>query len=184
MGSRDVHYSVSSADKGTDDIGIAQLTGTVTGAWAAAAGRWAGKAVMTDTAHGLRKGSPILIAGTTNYNGLTRVLYVIDANKVVVNKPFVAEGIAGTWSQTGGEGAWDAFMPIGADLTAANVTITFWDPNLQSGGFSATNVSLTNFTKDVLYKFPGVIKTIVIATAGNAKLFRAATLRPFGKDAV
>lgn len=183
MGSKDVHYSVSSANKGTDDIGIAQLTGTVTGAWAAAAGRWAGKAVMTDTAHRLRKGSPIVIAGTTNYNGNTRVLAVIDANKVVINKAFVAEGIAGTWSQTGGQGAWDAFMPIGADLTAANVTMTFWDDGLQGGGFSASDIALVTFTKDVLYKFPGVIKTIVIATAGNVKLFRAATLRPFGKDA-
>lgn len=178
MGSQDKFYSVSASDKGTDDIGIAGLTGTVTGAWSAASGRWAGKAVMTDTAHGLRKGSPINIAGTTNYNGTTRVLYVIDANRVVINKPFVAEGVAGTWTQAGGEGAWDAFIPMGADLAAANLTITFWDNDRQGGG-----QALVNYTKDVVYRFPGVIKTILIATAGNVKLIRAASLRPFGKSA-
>ncbi len=183
MGSIYKASSIFSADKGTDDIGLAGLTGTVTAAWSVAGGRWAGKAVMTDTDHGLKKGSPIVIAGTTNYNGTTRVLYVIDANRVVINKPFVAEGIFGTWSQTGGEGAWDAFTPVGADLSAANVTITFWDPNLQGGGFTSAGVSLTDFAKDVVYTFPGVIKTIQIATAGNVKLIRAATLRPFGKAA-
>lgn len=183
MGSKDKYFSQLAADKGTDDIGIAGITGTVTGAWSAAGGRWAGKAVMTDTAHGLRKGSPIFISGTTNYNGVSRVLYVIDANRVVINKPFVAEGIAGTWTQAGGEGAWDAFIPLGADLTAANVAMTFWDQNLQGGGSGSGGVALTNYTKDVIYKFPGIIKTIVISTAGNVKLIRSATLRPFGKNA-
>ncbi len=162
------------AAHGFDDIGALQASGTITAA-AAAGGRWTGKTIVTITAHGLKKGAPIIVAGTTSYNGPTRVLRVIDANRVVINKTFVANE-SGTFSRMGGESAWSAFMPIGADLLAANITtLTFFD-SVQGG-----SQTVQAYSQDRIYYFPGIIKQIQLS-AGNVRLFRHANLNPGGRD--
>ena len=169
--------STESAAHGFDDIGALQSSGVVSAA-AAAGGRWAGKAMLTMAAHGRKKGAGIVIAGTTSYNGPTRVLRVVDANRVIINKAFVATE-SGTWNALGGESAWSAFMPIGGDLPAINITtLTFYKNDLQG---HAQNVQA--YTKDQIYYFPGIIKQIQLS-AGNVRLFRHANLNPGGSNLI
>lgn len=186
MGSQDKFYSVSASDKGTDDIGIAQASGTVSAVASAnaVAGRsdWKTKLLLTVNATtAMKDGMPIRIAALdAGHSGLTRILKVVSTTQIIVDITYNASLVdgTGTWALDGGKGAWDAFIPMGADLTAANLTITFHDSKRQGG-----SQVLVNYTKDVVYRFPGVINTIQISTAGNVKLIRAASLRPFGKSA-
>lgn len=184
MGSKDKFFSITSADKGTDDIGLLQASGTISaiGDAKTASGRWSGKLLLTiNSSAKLLKGQPINITNLdADHNGLTRVLAVVSATKIIVNKTYVSSDVdaTGNWDVLGGASAWDAMMPIGANLTAANIILTFWDPNKEGG-----EDTLSDFLSGKVYVFPGIIKTALIATAGNVRLFRAATLRPFGKDA-
>ena len=186
MGSRDKFYSMISADKGTDDIGIAQATGTISAVESAStvAGRtdWNTKLLLTvNSTAAMKKGMPIRIAALdAGHSGLTRILKVVSSTKIIVNIKYNASLVdgTGTWALDGGAGAWDAMMPLSADLTGANLALTFWDTGKQGG-----NESLPTYTKDQIYVFPGVIKSIQITTAGNVRLVRSASLRPFGKDA-
>lgn len=171
-----------SASHGFDDIGFDQISGSFTAVDEAAGhagGRYDGKAIINDTAHGLKKGQPINITGTVDYNGLTRVLHVINANAFIIDKDFVEGGDeSGSWDVKGGKSAWVAFMPIGADLPAVNLSsITFWDENAQSGDINAVA-----YTKDQMYFFPGIIKEILLATSGNIRLFRHSDLNPGGNS--
>jgi hypothetical protein len=163
------------AAHGFDDIGALQTGGTINSA-AAAGGRWSGKTILTmAAAHSLERGAPIVIAGTTSYNGPTRVLRVIDSTRVVVNKAFVATE-AGTFTRMGGESAWAAFMPMGADLLAADITIlTFFDDT------HGNSQKVQTYAQDRVYYFPGIIKQIHLA-AGNVRLFRHANLNPGGRN--
>jgi hypothetical protein len=188
MGSKNKYYGVQSAEHGFDDVGLAQPTGTISAiADSKTASRWRGKLMITVNDNTLlRVGQPIRIAGLdADHNGLTRILAIPKSasdgtGTIIVNVTFNAldADVTGTWAIDGGAGAWDAFMPIGADLTAANLAITFWDPKRQGSDENAVN-----YTKDQKYFFPAGIKTIQISTAGNVRLFRSATLRPWGKDA-
>lgn len=170
-----VLLSAEAGAHGFDDIGALQASGTINSA-AAAGGRWTGKTIITTAAaHNLKKGGPIIVAGTTNYNGPTRVLRVIDSTRVIINKTFVSSQ-SGTFSRMGGESAWSAFMPMGADLLAADITtLTFFDSN--QGGSQTVQV----YSQDRIYYFPAIIKTIQLAS-GNVRLFRHATLNPGGRD--
>lgn len=186
MGSKDKFFSITTATHGFDDVGLTQPSGTITGV--ADAGtvkpRWAGKLVLTIgaiTAGTLRKGQAIRTAALdAAYNQLTRILEVVSTTKIIVNINLGAapSDVTGTWAVDGGASAWDAMMPIGNDVTAANLTITFWDANQQGSKENAVN-----YTKDKIYVFPGIIKTIQIATAGDVRLYRSGTLRPFGLPA-
>lgn len=188
MGSKDKYFGVESASHGFDDVGIAQPTGTISaiGDAKVAHGRWSGKLMLTVNDNTLlRVGQPIRVAGLdSGHSGLTRILAIPKSasdgsGKIVVNITYndALVDATGTWAIDGGSSAWDAFMPIGADLTAANLSLTLWDANKQGSDENAVN-----YTKDKIYYFPGVIKTIQISTAGNIRLFRAATNRPFGKS--
>ncbi len=180
--SRDKFNSVVVSDKGFDDVGIGQATGTVTAiADAKTVSRFSGKCLLTiGSTTALKKGMPIRLAGLdSGFNGLTRILRVISATQIVVNVTYATPvDQTGTWALDGGAGAWDAFMPIGADLTAANLTLTFWDPDRQGG-----SPIISDYLRGQVYPFPGVIKTIQIATAGNVRLIRSSSLRPFGLTA-
>lgn len=178
MSNESVILGIAAASHGFDDIGFDQPTGviaSVTEAAGHAGGRYDGKAILNDTAHGLKKGQPVNIAGTTSYNGVARVVHVINANSFIINKDYVADE-TGTWNLRGGDSAWDAFMPIGADLPAVNLSaITFWNDKIQT-----TDANAVAYTKDQVYVFPGTIKTILLATSGNVRLFRSSTLNPGG----
>ena len=183
MGSKDKFFSITSADKGTDDVGIAQASGAVSAVSDAKtiSGRWSGKTAITvDSVTALVKGMPIHILLLDSWlNGNHHIIDVVVASKQVILETAyqVPTDVIGTWDLTGGLSAWDAMMPIGGDLTAANVALTYWDANREGG-----NELLSNFLSGKVYVFPGVIKSILITTAGNVRLFRAATLRPWGKD--
>lgn len=179
MGSKEKFLSMTSADHGFDDVGLAQPSGTVSGVAQVIAGRWAGRIVLTVNSTALMKrGQPINIGALDSvYSGATRVLRVISSTKVIVNIAYSTTpvDVTGTWDTLGGASAWDAFMPIGANLTGANITFTFWYPDRQGGDENAVDYLNGN-----LYAFPGIIKTIQIATAGNVRLIRSASLRPGG----
>lgn len=171
-----VRITTEAAAHGFDDIGDLQGSGVVSTA-AQAGGRWSGKTILTmSAAHNLKHGAAIVIAGTTSYNGPTRVLRVIDATSVVVNKAYVASE-AGTWNALGGESAWSAFMPVGGDLLASYITtLTFYDDAAQGG-----QQNEQAYTMDRVYYFPGIIKQIQLS-AGNVRLIRHSNLNPGGID--
>lgn len=188
MGSKDKFFSITTADKGFDDIGFAQPSGSVSAATAATmeGPLFSGKLRLTiDSNALLRKGQAIRIASignaTSPHTGLTRVLKLIGTTAVVVNLTYdtaqTADG-TGTWFVDGGKGAWDAFMPIGADISAANLTVTFHKPNRQGSDENAVD-----YLSGKLYPFPGTIKTIQLTTAGNLRLYRSASLKPGGSTA-
>jgi hypothetical protein len=130
----------------------------------------------------MQKGQPINITNLdAGHNGLTRVLHIVSTTRVIVNIPYNNALVDGTgnWDIKGGAGAWDAFIPMGADLPPANIqTITFWDAKLQGG-----EPGKVTYKAGQIYTFPGVIKTILLQTSGDLKLIRSATLRPKGRDA-
>jgi len=189
MGSKDKFFGITSADKGVDDVGIAQASGTISaiGSSKTAHGRWVDRLMLTvndNTA--LLKGQPIRITNLdSGHNGLTRILAIPKSasdgtGTVIVNilyNPALVDA-TGNWDVTGGAGAWDAIMADGADVTIANLALTYWDPAKQGG-----NELTENLLSGKIYVFPGIIKTIQITTAGNVRLTRSATLRPWGKDA-
>jgi hypothetical protein len=182
MSSRSEFYSIQSADKGTDLVGLAQLTGTISAIAPGISPRLNTKLMLTvNSTVGLKSGMPIRIAALdAGHNGLTRILRVVSTTKVIVNILYNAalvDGV-GTWSLDGGASAWDAMIPTTADLVGTNLALTFWRNDNQGG-----NETLPTYTKDQLYIFPGVIKTIQISTAGNVKLIRSSTLRPLGLPA-
>jgi len=75
-------------------------------------------------------------------------------------------------------GKWDAFKQLNYTVDGANnIAISYWDKNQQGG-----NELAGTFSKGTVYKFPGGIKKVTINTAGNLRLIRAASLKPyFGK---
>lgn len=180
MGSKDKFYSINSRSHGVDIVGFNAKSGVVSSVADAAAygnGRYAGFAMMTMSApHALLKGQPINIGGTTDYDGVTRILYVVSTTILIVNKPFTVTK-PGTWDQKGGSGAWDAFRPIGGDMPIANLTLAFFDTNQDGGNQAFTGET---FKQDQLYIFPGVIKTVLVATSGNLEMVRAASLKQKG----
>lgn len=175
MGSKDKFYGIVSAAHGVDTIGTDQATGTISAVAKYGAGKWAKYAMVTEaSAHNLTKGQQVNIGGTTDYDGPTIVIAIVGTTKYVIKKAFTITK-TGTRDGLVGDGNWDAMMPIGGDLAAANVSIDFWQPNLE-GGDDVDEV----FTQDKIYVFPGGIKKITIATSGNVKLYRAASIRPGG----
>lgn len=194
MGSLDKTYAVAAAAHGVDILGLSQPTGGIFGIASAAAktGRsdWFNKLLISvnDSSY-LKKGMAIQISGLgTGHSGLTRVLAIPGPSHAIVNLSYATAYTAtqGTWDLRGGAGAWDAFQPIGVDLPVKNIsTLTFWNDNVQPKG--ATAPTSTSYTKDVIYRFPGGIKTIALGTAGSTggdiRLFRSATLRPEGRTA-
>lgn len=184
MGSQDKFFSITAAPHGIDDIGLAQPSGTISARADAkvASAIYGGKLLLTvDSTAALKKGMPVRIAGLdSGHNGLTRILAIVSATAMIVNITFnsgLADG-TGTWQVDGGAGAWDAFVPIGDDIAAGNLALTMWDTNKVGADLDAVA-----YTKDVIYAVPGIIKTAQVSTAGNVRLIRAASLRPFGKDA-
>lgn len=178
MGSKEKYFSIQSASHGFDDVGLAAPSGTIS-AIGPGGGQYAGKLKLTIASTTLlRKGMPInIVALDAGHSGATRILHIYGPTSIVVDIDYdntLVDG-TGTWNCLGGAGAWDAFMPIGADVPGANLTFTFWRPEDQGSDENAIA-----YTKDQLYVFPAVIKEIQIATAGNVRLFRAATDRPFG----
>lgn len=189
MSSIDKLVSNKVAPHGFDDIGMAQPTGNITAIadCKTAHGRWRGKLMCTVSDNtALTVGQAIRIAGLdAAHNGLTRILAIPKSasdgsGTIIVNITYDASltDATGTFAVDGGASSWDGFIPLGADITAGNLALTFWD-NAKQGSNEAAVV----YTKDVLYPMPAIIKTARITTAGNIRLIRAASLRPFGKDA-
>lgn len=177
MGSKDKFYGIISAAHGFDDIGFNQTSGTINSVAKYGAGKYAKYAMVTaSTAHNLTVGQQINVTGTTDYDGPTRILAIVSSTKFVIKKAFTVTK-SGAWDLKQAEGNWDALMPVGADQPAANVAITFWKPE-QQGGNDASQA----LTKDKVYVFPGGIRKIILssagATAGDIRLFRAASTRP------
>lgn len=195
MSSQAKFHSILSADKGVDDIGAAQPSGAIQGSTGSISGytgannriastNLAGKLAVYVGATGaalLKKGEAIRLANSdASHTGLTRVLRVV-GSYIIVNKDFSSGATAptGMWFRDGGEGAWDAFSPMNDDLTGADISaLTFWDTRKQGAGSTAG----VDYLEGVIYSFPGVIKSIQLG-AGNIRLFRAASLRPDGKNA-
>lgn len=193
MDSKGKFYSTVTLDKGTDEIGLSQPSGPIQGETGGISGYtaatpktgrsdWADKLAIYVGGTGaalLKKGDAIRLANTdAEHTGLTRVLD-LSGSYAIVNKDFSSGATAptGMWFKDGGAGAWDAFIPIGGGASGPNITMTFWDSSRQGGSPTAGT-----FEEGKVYVMPGVIKTIQI-TAGNLKLIRSATTRPFGKDA-
>lgn len=178
MNSKSAYFSSRTASHGFDDIGFEQASGSftsVTEAGGHAGGRYSGKAIIESEAHGLKAGQPINITNTTDYNGLTRVLHVIDVDNFIIDKDYVESGDEeGDWDITGGQSAWDSFMPLDDLPIGAITTLTFWKTKEQTG-----DEKLSGYEKGKLYHFPGIIKTILLAQEGvTVRLFRHATNNP------
>lgn len=189
MSSIDKVYGIGAAAHGFDDIGSAQPSGSISGATLATkwGPRFAGKTQLVISATGgtfsstRTSRSPInIISNDVWLNGLSSILKVIGATQVIVNKAFqTGSGGTGTYNLMGGEGAWDAFMPLSDALPGASLpTFTFWDSSKQS--MDENNV---DYEEGKIYPFPAGIKTILISATGNIRLFRSSTLRPNGQAA-
>lgn len=174
MGSKNRFYSVESQDKGFDDIGSAQPTGSISSVAMYKTGQYAKYAlVTTGSAHNLTKGQPINITGTTDYDGPTRVLAVLSTTTFVIKRAFTVTK-TGNFDVTAAVGNWDAIIPLDASVDGAtNVAIEYWDKNQQGG-----NELVGQFLRGTTYKFPGGIKKITINTSGNLRLIRGASLKP------
>lgn len=180
--------TLGGADHGFDDIGTAQPTGSFLGATLAT--KWgpqfAGKTqIVINPTSALKSGQTVNLTSTDSYlTAKTTVLKVLGGGtQVIVNRtwqtPTAGTSGTGTYDTLGGEGAWDAFMPIGTGVNATGVAMTFWKEN-QQGSNEAAAVGV--FSQDKTYYFPNTIKTILIST-GNIRLFRSATRRPSGLTA-
>lgn len=174
MSSIDKALNLNSFSHGYDDIGFAQSSGTINSvASYGSTGKYAKYAVVTASApHNLTKGQPINITGTTDYDGQTRVLEIVSTTKFVIKRAFTVTK-TGAWDVKGGAGNWDAFIPMGGGVSGPNITIEYHDPNQQGA-----NDMANDFVQEVIYPVPGGIKRILLATAGNIRLVRAATLKP------
>lgn len=179
MGSRDKFYSIVSAEHGIDDVGLSQPTGAVNSVEDAgnAYPRYAGKLLMNivTAATPLRAGMAIrTISLVSAHTALSRILKVLNNNKLIVNIPFVTGSTAGTtgnWAMDGGANNWDALMPMGSDIPAGNVAMTYFEGGYQ-GAFGGTGGT---YIAGKIYPFPGGIKTVQVSGAGNVRLFRGAT---------
>jgi len=174
MGSKEKFFSITSDSHGHDEVGFAQPTGTINSV-AALGGltQYRKYAVITtNAAHNLTDGQPINITGTTDYDGPTRVLKVLRPSAALIKKGYTTTK-AGGFDIKAGEGNWEAIMPIGADITAANLALTFHKPNEQ-GGIEPS----VDLTEDKIYPYPGGIKKFTLATAGNIRLYRGASVKP------
>ena len=183
MSSKDKYYGIQAAAHGFDDVGISQPSGSISGATLATkwGPRFAGKTQLVITATGsLKPRMPISITSTDAWlDGETSILKVIGATQVIINKAYQTPTTGtGTWNIQGGEGSWDAFQPIGGNVTGANLTMTFWDTNKQGSDENAVD-----YEQGRIYPFPAGIKTILISSTGNIRLFRSSTLRPNGQTA-
>lgn len=176
MGSKEKYFSINSGGHGWDDLGFAQPTAPISSvARYGAQGKYLECALVTEgAAHGLVDGQAINIVGTTFYDGPTRVVHVINTTQYVIERAFVTTA-TGERNSKGADGNYEAIMPLGADMAAADITITFWDPK-QAAGLD----SPIALTKDKVYPVPAGIKTIAMVTAGNIRAFRGATRRPMG----
>jgi len=174
MGSIDKSHNLWAMTHGFDDMGFAQPTGAINSVSRYGAnGKWTKYALVESAAtHGLQKGQPINISGTTFYDGPTRVVEVKGPTAFVIKRAFAVTA-TGSWDVKSGVGNWDGLMAIGADVTAANIALEYHNTDLQGGEELSTNLS-----KDKVYPFPGGIKKCTITTAGNVRLIRAATLQP------
>jgi len=159
---------------GFDDIGFAQPTGAIVEVSRYKTGKWAKYAVVgSNAAHNLTKGQPLNITGTTDYDGPTRVLEVVGPTAFVIKRGFTVTR-TGSWDMKQAKGNWDGLIAIGGGASGANMTLEFHNPNQQGG-----NELATDFLQDVLHVFPGGIKKITLATAGNIRLIRGGTDKPF-----
>lgn len=173
MSSIDKAINLASFSHGFDDIGFAQTAGVINSVAKYNVGQYAKYALVTaSAAHNLTKGQPVNITGTTDYDGPTQVLAVPSTTTFVVKRAFTVTK-TGAWDIKAALGNWDAFIPIGADLTAANIAFEYHDPNQQGA-----NELSVDFTQNIMYAIPGGIKKCTITTAGNVRLIRAATLKP------
>lgn len=173
MGSKNRFYSVESQDKGFDDIGFAQPTGTINSVAKYKTGKWTKYAVITsNAAHNVTKGQAINITGTTDYDGPTRVLEVLSTTTFVIKRAFTITKTGG-WDVKGGAGSWDAFIPLDSAVDGSDITFESFDPN-QQGGTEFLGI----LQQGVIYPVPGGIKKVLMATAGNIRLIRSATTRP------
>jgi len=173
MGSKEKFYGIITAAHGFDDIGLAQPTGGVSAVSKYNVGKYWKYALVTSvSAHNLTKGQQVNISGTTYYDGPSIVLAVPSTTTFVIKKGFYVTA-TGSWDVKAAEGNWDALMPIGAGVSAANIAIVPWKPE-QLGG----NEASVDFTQDKVYPIPGGIKKVNLATAGNIRLFKAASVRP------
>lgn len=189
MSSIDKVYRIGGAAGGFDDIGSAQPSGSISGATLATkwGPRFAGKTQLVISATGgtfsvaRTSRMPINIISNDSWlTGLSSILKVIGATQVIVNKAFqTGSGGTGTYNLMGGEGAWDAFMPMSGGMSGSNMpTFTFWDPSKQ-----AMDENNVDYEQGKIYPFPAGIKTILISSTGNIRLFRSSTLRPNGQTA-
>lgn len=173
MGSKDKFYGIITEAHGVDDIGFAQPTGAINSVAKYNVGKYWKYAVITaGAAHNLTKGQQVNISGTTYYDGPSIVISVPSTTTFVIKKGFYITA-TGSWDVKAAEGNWDAMMPIGAGVSGANLSLTFWKPDMQGG-----NDITTDYTADKVYPLPGGLKRVGIATAGNLRLFRAASIRP------
>lgn len=187
MGSRDKYFSVFSGDHGVDDVGSSQPTGAVNSVADAASvdPRYAGKLLLNiaTAPTPLRNNMPIRTVNlVTAHTALSRILRVLNGNKLIVNIPFATgstAGVTGSWAMDGGGSNWDAFQPMGSDIPAGNVAMTYFDGG-QIGAFGGTGGT---YSKDTKYFIPGGIKTVQILNTGNIRLFRGATTKPKGATA-
>ncbi len=176
MGSKDKYFGINTLSHGFDDVGLAQPSGGITSfGMFGGNGKWAKYAMVTaSAAHNLVKGQAINITGSTDYDGPTRVIHIVSSTIFVIKRGFTKVGPTGSWDVKGGDSNWDAFMPIGANVSGAALSMTYWRPDMQGG--TETGV---DFTQDKVYVFPGGIKRVAVPT-GNIRLFRAASVRPGG----
>lgn len=177
MGSKDKYFGIQSNAHGFDDIGFAQPTGSISSVAQYKTGKWAKYAVVTSgSAHNLTKGQSINITGTTDYDGPTRVIEVLSSTTFVIKRGYTTTK-TGAWDCKQAIGAWDALMAIGGGASGANMTIEYHDNDFQGGKELAND-----FTQNVVVPMPGVIKKITLATAGNIRLFRSSTDKPYFSD--
>lgn len=187
MGSRDKYFSVLAADHGIDDVGLAQPTGAVNSVQDAGnlEPRFAGKLMLNiaTAATPLRAGMAIRTVNlVAAFTALSRILKVLNGNNLIVNIPFATgstAGVTGSWAMDGGAHNWDAFQPMGSDIPAGNVAMTYFEGN-QIGAFGGSGGT---YSKDIKYFVPGGIKTVLISNAGNIRLFRGATDQRKGSTA-
>jgi len=183
MSSIDKVYGIGAAAHGFDDVGFAQPSGAISGATSATpyGPRFAGKTKLTIASTTLlRNRMPVRISSTDDgISGKTSILKVIGPTQIIINKTYQTPTTGtGTYLIDGGEGSWDAMMPMGAGVSGANLTLTFWETNKQGSDENAVD-----YDQGKIYVFPAGVKTILITTAGNVRLFRSATLRPDGAAA-
>ena len=190
MGAFDKFYSLETLSHGYDDLSVLQATGTinsvarnsgVTGAAVSTGVKWGKYAVITsNAAHNLTRGDQINITGTTDYDGPTRVIAIISSTQFVIRRPFTVTK-TGNWDRKAAEGNFDGFRVLNGDMAGSSISFVYWRPE-QQGGLDG----VANFSKDIIYRTPGGLKTVTCATAATSptaptiRLIRAASVRPGG----